>query len=97
MSVLKKILYGTALAAVLGAPLLTPEPAQAWWARPGWGWGWHAGWGWRGGVFIGAPAIAVGVPPVYAAPPVYAPSPYRWVPGHYLPNGAYVPPHWGYY
>ncbi len=97
MKALKRILVGGAMAAALAVPLLTPAPADAWWARPGWGWhggwGWHAGYGWRGGVYVGVPGVVV-APPVVYAPPAYG---YRWIPGHYLPNGVYVGPHWGYY
>jgi hypothetical protein len=98
---LKKLLLGGAVAAALTVPLVTPAPAQAWWSHGGygwhggwhggWGWGWHGGWGWRGGVYIGGPAVVVGPPAVYAA------TPYRFIPGHYTPYGAWVPPHWGYY
>ena len=100
MSFFKRFIAGCAIVAGLGAPLLTPAPAQAWWARPGYGWhagygwrggwGWHGGWGWRGGVFIGAPAVVVR-PPV-----VYAPARYRWIPGYFTPYGVWVGPHWGY-
>ena len=96
MGFFKRFVLGGALAAAFAAPLLAPSAADAWWARPGYGWhggygwGWHGGWGWRGGVFIGAPAVVVG-PRV-----AYAPPPYRWLPGHYTPYGAWVPPHWGY-
>ncbi len=97
MGFVKKMTIGGLLAACVAGPLLAPSPAQAWWARPGWGWGWHGGWGWRGGVFIGGPAF-VAAPPVVVAPPVaYAPAPYRFIPGHYDPWGRWVPPHWGYY
>jgi hypothetical protein len=95
MTSLKRVLLGGAVAACLAAPLVTPAPAQAWWAHPGWhaGWGWHAGFGWRGGVFVGVPRVVVG-PPVVYAPPAYG---YRWIPGYYTPAGVYVAPHWGYY
>ncbi len=94
MRFLKRLALGSALAATLATPLLAPSPAQAWWARPGYGWhagyglhygwGWHAGWGWRGGVFVGAPAVVVGPPVAYA--------PYRWAPGYYTRYGVWVPP-----
>ena len=94
MTVLKRLVAGAAIAAAVAIPLLTPAPAEAWW-RGGWGWhagyvgpgwGWHPGWGWgwRGGVYVGTPVIAVGAP-VYP----YT-APYRWVPGYYAPNGAWV-------
>ncbi len=100
MKRLKGLLLGGALTAALAVPLLAPAPAQAWWAHPGYGWhggwaGWHGGWGWRGGwgwhggVVVGAPVAVV--------PPVAYPAPYRFIPGHYTPYGAWVPPHWGYY
>jgi len=94
LSKLRKLLLGGALATALAVPLVTPAPAQAWWVRGGYGWhggwGWHPGWGWRGGVVIRGPVVV--------GPPVaYAPYRYRFVPGHYTPWGAWVPPHWGYY
>ncbi len=86
----KRLLVGGAVFAALAVGTLYPPPAQAWWGwRGGWGWGWRGGWGWR-------PGLVVGVPPVVWAPPAYAPTPYRWVPAHYAPNGVYVPGHWAY-
>jgi hypothetical protein len=35
--------------------------------------------------------VYVGVPPV-----VYAAPYWHFVPGHYAPNGIWIPPHWGY-
>ena len=101
VNVLKTILACGALAVALTGPLLTPAPAQAWWARGGYGWhggygwGWHGGWGWRGGVYVGGPAVVVGAPIVAAPPVVYAPR-YRWFPGYYSPYHVWVGPHWGY-
>ncbi|MBL6456660.1 hypothetical protein JMJ55_15095 [Belnapia sp. T6] len=84
-----RTLFATALAAGLGAMLLAPSPAQAWWAR-------HGGWGW-----YGPPAVAVVPPPVVVAPPVaYAPPPPvmvrppSWVPPHYDRWGTWIPGHW---
>jgi len=85
------------LTLAVAAPLLTPQPAQAWWHGAGWGyhpgWGWHGGWGWgwRGGVYVGVPPVVVG------APVGYAPYGYHWVPGYYARGGVWVAPHWGYY
>jgi len=100
MTALKRLVAGAALAAAVTVPVLSPVPAEAWW-RGGWGWhsgwGWHGGWGWHPGwgwgwpgVYVAAPAVAVGAP-VYP----YAAS-YHWVPGYYAPNGAWVAGHWAY-
>jgi hypothetical protein len=87
MRILKRVLLGGAVAAVVAGTVLAPAPAAAEWrGHHGWGWhapwhgarwhaGWHHGWGWRGGVY------AVG---------------YHWIPGHYTPWGAWIPAHWGY-
>ncbi len=91
MIAFKKLLLGALVTATLAAPVLTPVPAQAWWGpHGGWhaGWGWHPGWGWRGGVYVGGPTVVVS--PGWGAP-------YRFIPGHYNPWGAWVPAHWGYY
>lgn len=96
---LKRALLGGLVAAGLIAPLAVPAPAQAWWARPGWGWhggwGWHAGFGWRGGVYVGGPVV-VGAPFAVAPPAIYAPDAYRFIPGRFVPYRGWVPPHWGY-
>jgi len=86
MRLLKISLFGGALARA--AALLTPSQAQA-------GWGWHGGWGWgwRPGVVVAVPPVVVGAPVAYA-PPAY--GYYHWVPGHYAPNGYWVPAHWAY-
>ena len=96
MGKLKNLLLGGALCAAVAGPLLTPAPAQAWWGRHGYGYGWHGGWagwhggwGWRGGVVIGAPVVVT--------PPVVYAAPYRFIPGHYVPGGFWVAPHWGYH
>ncbi|GEM_PF-2682662 len=53
----------------------------------------QAWWGPRFGVSVVVPApVVVAPPPVYPYAPVY-----HFVPAHYLPNGAFVPAHWGYY
>ena len=93
MNRLKSLLAGGALSAAVAVALLTPAPAQAWWARGGYGWhggwaGWHGGWGLRGGVVVGAPVVV--------APPVAYGAPYRFIPGRYAPGGFWVAPHWGY-
>jgi hypothetical protein len=85
MTIFKRLALGAALATALAAPLLAPSKAEAWWG-PRWGWGWHAG------VVIAPPRIVVGVPVVT---PPYGYAPYRWVPAHYTPWGAFVPAHWG--
>ena len=88
-----------AIIAAFSVSMLTPTPAAAWWARPGWGW--HAGWhyGWRGccwgprvAVGIAPPVIAVS-PPVVYAPPFVGPS-RVWVPAHW-DGPDRVPGHWG--
>jgi hypothetical protein len=105
MKALKRILIGSAVAAALAVPVLTPAPAAAWgwhggygW-HGGWGWhgyvGWHPGWAWHpgwgwGGVYVGVPPVVVAPGPAYGAP-------YHFIPAHYAPNGAFIPAHWGYY
>jgi len=77
---------------LVGAGLLAPGSAKAWWAP---------GWGVRFGVVL--PPVVVAPPPVYAPPVVYAAPPVVayappahqpvWVPGHW--QGPYwVPGHW---
>ena len=81
----RRWLAGAAICGAVAVPALLPAPAQAWWARAGWGWG----------------GVAVAVPPVYAAPAVVVPPPVayvpppvaRWVPGHYNRRGWWVPGH----
>lgn len=86
-----------AIGCALAISLFTPNPAQAWWVR--------GGWGWRPGFAVGVvvpPPVVVGPPVVYAPPPVaYVPAPvvadpYRrhWVPAHYNWRGFWVPGHW---
>jgi len=100
MNTLKRIMLAAGLTLAVAVPLLTPQPAEAWWHGGGWGyhpgWGWHGGWGWgwRGGVYVGVPPVVVGAPAVAYPPPAYG---YHWVPGYYAPGGAFVPGHWGYY
>ena len=63
--------------AILAGPILTANPAEAWWRHPGWGPGpvwhrpygprWHAGWAYRpccwGPRFVARPLIVL--PPPY--------------------------------
>jgi hypothetical protein len=79
-------LTGAAVCAALALPVLLPRPAEAWWARAGWG-----------GVAVAAPPVVVAPPPVVVAPPVVAyarPPVARWIPGHYNWRGFWVPGHW---
>ena len=81
-------LAGAMVCMALALPILLPRPANAWWARGGWGWG---------GVAVAVPPVVVAPPPVLVGPPVvaYAPPPVaRWVPGHYNWRGFWVPGHW---
>ncbi len=97
MIALKRLIAGTAVAAALAIPVLTPAPAQAWWYG---GWGWHAGWGWRGGVYVGLPPVVVGAPaypyPAYPAYPYpgYAYAGWRWVPGYWGAGHVWVGGRW---
>lgn len=86
-AVVRRLLAGAALSVAFLVPALTPQPARAWWAREGWGWG---------GVAIVAPPVYVPPRVIVTAPPVaYAPPPVaRWVPGHYNWRGFWVPGHW---
>ncbi len=94
---------GAGLAFMIGAALLVPQSAYAWWPGP------------RFAVGIRVPLVlppAYLPPPVYA-PPLYAPPPYAppvtydppayipaparvWVPPHYTPRGVFIPGHFVY-
>ena len=93
MNALKRIMLAAGLTLAVGAPLVTPQPAEAWWHGGGWGWHGGWGWGWRGGVYVGVPPVVVGA----TAPYPYYGYGYRWVPGYYAQGGAWIAPHWGYY
>jgi hypothetical protein len=58
---MRKILFGTAVAALAAGMLLVPGKAEAWWNR---------GYG-GGGFMLFGPPIVVGPPVYYAPPPVY--------------------------
>ena len=82
---LARFSMAVAVLAALAIPMLTPTPAAAWWARPGYGWhhgyawrgNWHPGWGygWRG------PGVVVAGRPAFWVRPHWE-GPY-WVPGHW--------------
>lgn len=79
---------------LIGAGIMAPGSAKAWWA---YGWGGHV----RVGVAF--PPVVVAPAPVYVPPPVvYAPPPVvvyapprgpAWVPGHWS-GGYWIAGHW---
>lgn len=79
------------LALLLGAGVLgAASPAQAWWARGGYGYHGYYSHGYYGPGYYG-PGIVIGPPVIYAPPPVYyAPTPQLAGGGCYA--GAYVCP-----
>jgi hypothetical protein len=76
----RRALIGAALILAVAAPLLTPSPAEARWARHGWGW---------------RPApVYVAPPRNYYVPVPYYPVRLRspvWVPPHVDRYGNWVP------
>jgi hypothetical protein len=88
----RNVTASAALCAAVLLPVLTPKPAQAWWAP---------GWGWHGGIGIALPPVVIGAPvypPPYYGPymPAYAYAPpyWHWVPEHRAADGVLVAGHW---
>lgn len=75
---------------MIGAVLLVPQSAYAWWPGP------------RFAIGIRVPIAVPVAPPVYVPPVTYYPPAYYrppvrvWIPPHYTPRGVFIPGHFVY-